>query len=409
MLINKNNQTSFRGYDARPLEYLVIRHSNQIFTTPIAKELQEIGRKNGFKVAWEGQEVFDNIPEDLSKVISTPQNLGIWLQDQVHFMKNKFLSADLNYNKTSLHNYFGLELEKIDKKDFVEGGNMFFVNHNGTDKIIVGANEAPEKVKNLFKTENIIRIPQADFHLDLFIKPLKNGFVLVADDDMTIKILEKASKNLSLAIESGKLDSSYKSADKKLKKVLEKMQIARKDSMYSDTNEVIKTLKDNGLKPIKVPGRIYYPTENQYLSGLFDETSNILNYLNSIVHQKEDGKLVLITNKSNLFEKLGITKDIAKKIGLDFEQKFKLAIKDYVSTRDIYFVKGRDCFTHNIPYLLEHNGGGIHCLCAEVPKGIRNADKAQPFDEYAQRTPFASPQKNSLKDGAEKLWQFLFK
>ena len=55
-----------------------------------------------------------------------------------------------------------------------------------------------------------------------------------------------------------------------------------------------------------------------------------------------------------------------------FEKEFKNAISPYVKSENVYFVEGqpqeKNGLSSHIPYLLEKLGGGIHCLCAEIPK-----------------------------------------
>lgn len=49
-------------------------------------------------------------------------------------------------------------------------------------------------------TDKIHIIPQADFHLDLFIRPLKDKKVLIADDEMMLQILNKGFKKIQEAV-----------------------------------------------------------------------------------------------------------------------------------------------------------------------------------------------------------------
>ena len=325
-------------------------------------------------------------------------------------MKDKILAIDTYHNDTNINRYFGLPLKKIDYDDFIKGGNVFFIKHKGKNKLLLGSYEDIQKAEKLFKNKNIIQIPQADYHLDLFIKPLKNGVVLVADDNLTLAIMKKAAGKLKLLAEQNEGNSKYFESLELLNERISKMQSAHDNTVYNNTEEVIETLQNNGFTAVRVPGRVYYNPEEMY----YDDShpafhfSNKLNYMNSIVHEKENGELVYITNKSKLCEKLGLNPETAKRIGLDMESNFKNAVKDYIPKRNIYFVSGGENFDENIQFFLEAKNGGIHCLTCEVPKGFRNQKKAEPFDKLQRLKPFKYPKETFLQE-AERLWKKKFK
>ena len=67
-----------------------------------------------------------------------------------------------------------------------------------------------------------------------------------------------------------------------------------------------------------------------------------------------------------------MTPKLAKELGLDFEDKFKESVKNYIKPDNVYFIEGGSGkdpkICDNIAQILEETHGGIHCLCAEIPK-----------------------------------------
>ena len=47
-----------------------------------------------------------------------------------------------------------------------------------------------DSMNKIFGTQDVAFVPQADFHIDLFLRPLKNGKILVADDEMSLNFLK---------------------------------------------------------------------------------------------------------------------------------------------------------------------------------------------------------------------------
>ena len=88
--------------------------------------------------------------------------------------------------------------------------------------------------------------------------------------------------------------------------------------------------------------------------------------MNANVIKNRDGKLVYITNKSSVDDMLKLTPEISEKIGFSFEDEFIKSISDYVDREHIYFINGEKDFVKD--RLLYDFGGGIHCLCTEIPE-----------------------------------------
>ena len=345
-----NSDISFKGYDARPIKYLVMRDTNLLKTKPVAKELEEIGKKHGFKVLFEGYDILDKVPSDNfnSKMTFT------WMQDIIYFLKDKILTSDFIHSR-NFSNYLKQPIENIPLKNFVKGGNLYFIKSGEKEKIIVGKNDCIKAMK-LFKRNEITQIPQADFHIDLFIRPLKDGKILVADDKMTLKILQNAQKNLAK-----EMDTSTDEVLLKLDYLIDGMKNVIKTG--KSTHSVIKKLQKEGYTPIRVPGRIVRDDQTGNLK-------NILNFMNAIVHEAPNGDLIYITNHTSLVEGLYLDKKIAQKVGLDMTEQFKNAVKKHIKPENIYFVKGGKNSEEDIEFILRSQDGGIHCLTAEIPKGF---------------------------------------
>lgn len=346
---SKNNM-SFKGYDARPLKSLLMRDSCLLDTLPVAKELEKIGKKHGFGILFEGYDVLEKLPSDkFNSRMVLP-----WMQDYIHILKDKIITVG-GFNRPQVaEKFLNKPVENVVCEKFVKGGNVYIVKKDGTEKIIVGEDDCI-KAMGLFKHFDICQIPQADYHIDLFIRPLKDGNILVADDKMTLNILKSARDKL--AKES---DISAEVALLKLDCLIKNMAKVVQDRLPKSTDEVIKKLEKEGYTTIRVPGRIIKTSTNSSLK-------NILNYVNAIVHENPEGDLVYITNYSNVIDNLGLNQKIVDRVGLNFEKHFKTAVKSYIKPQNIYFIKGGKEQDANIDYFLRCQDGGIHCMTCEVP------------------------------------------
>ena len=90
-------------------------------------------------------------------------------------------------------------LETMLDKTHIRGGNYFITkNKSGEDELIIGADELKkfdkDQIKHMFSVQTVRVIPQMDKDLDLFIRPLNNGRILIADDNK-----KKLMENLCIA------------------------------------------------------------------------------------------------------------------------------------------------------------------------------------------------------------------
>jgi len=386
MLAQTVQSVNFKGYDARPLYALCMRNTDGFALNKIASDMRQIGAKHGFKVLLEDKYTSDSADERkerqngagslFEKAASfingrRKEHLTSWMQDTVYFTKNGIIvPKNSTESFTPIAKTFNTEKRCITPTDFIPGGNLYIINDEGNEKILVGKDASTADVSKMFPGKEIVRIPQADFHIDLFVRPLKNNVILAADDDMTLEMLKKSADKLKKLTEENREDEALDRALGRLQGTIGQMEAGRHSSGYKDTKKVIQTLEENGFQVVKVPGRVY--KSKVVFMGLDFSIINKLNFMNAIVFEDKNGELVYISNKSKLLDEMGISPELAKKIGLDFEEEFKKSIAEFVKPENVYFIEGdkqrKNEANCNIPYMLENLGGGIHCLCAEIPK-----------------------------------------
>lgn len=354
----QNKNVTFTGYGARLLRGVFLR-STDLYPCKFRKitsQLEKIGQKHGFDVFVQTNngiyfKDLGRLPED-EYLRSYAQYT--WCQDNITFTPDSFISNSdvifaLNYKIQKL---FGLK--GLDTKRHIAGGNYFVVDDNGKKELLLGQyhiGNLGALVENL-GINSVKLLPQADFHLDLFIRPLKNKTVLVADDRMWFERINGIIRNIEH-------EPSLTNVRNKLIKIRRKifnMASELPNTSYAHLSKVQNALTEAGYNVVKVPGRIFKYVKDK--DGKLPQ--HVLNYINAIVHVNKEGELVYITNKSALNRYCGISKNVANKIGFDFETEFVNSVKDYIKPENIYFV---DTYK-----FLKYFQGGIHCLSAEMPK-----------------------------------------
>lgn len=409
------NSTNFKGYDARAIKgFLMSSNCHNI-----ASEMNIIGQKEGFKIySIKGGQLKEGLPK------YSESTSGLWAQDLWTIAKNKLLALEYDKKFYTIKNTFGLkfdftekichdtdrirelnqnlwdifdemgfnntdrgrskskiaqdfetkklELFKRQKEAHIPGGNVFIIKSNKVDEIIVGANElekfSPEEILSMYSCDKMTVLPQMDYHLDLFIRPLDKKRILVADDNKTLEVLEEGFKKLHNYIlslppeEREKYKEAFITFGTKLvkfKKVVEANNLPNAETICSD-------LRKSGFKPISVPARIYdILTDNDQELTL----QHFCNYINANVLKNSHNEIVYITNKSNIDSMLGLTEEISEKIGFSFTNSFINSISKYVKPNKVYFIKGDNDFVAN--EMLTTYQGGIHCACTEIPKGLK--------------------------------------
>lgn len=370
MNIQPISQQNFKGYDARPLKGFMMSSNCR----GIADEMSAIGKREGFKIFAAFNPKMGGAGEFLPPYSKTTENL--WAQDVWMMVKNKLMALECDIRSNSIKDFFKLkydfteqvarntdefksintrlwellgcvdespeimkeyqekqvQLRQIQDKAHIPGGNIFLVKNGNKNDVLVGDYElqiySPDEIGGMYCTDKVIPLPQMDYHTDLFIRPLDKKRILLADDDLTYKILKDNSSPIAEAFKD----------------------VVRKNRL-PQANDVAEVLKRNGYKVIRVPGRIYSP-------GVMEDGKTYLrhhcNYMNANVLKNPNGDLVYITNKSN----------VNKLAGFDFEKAFIDTLAPFIKKEKVYFIEGEDNFVAN--EMLKDYQGGIHCTCMEV-------------------------------------------
>lgn len=314
-----------------------------------------------------------NLPE-IQDYVDILFNLpkGVKNGKEVVFMptENGFLDVDKKLFDVEFNRNVKL-LGEIGKQCHPKGGNYFLTkNSNGEDELLIGRNELKkfsfEQLKEMFMTDKVHIIPQCDYHLDLFIRPLKDKKVLIADDEMTAELLQKGFAKLHNFV--ARLPKSemeqYRDAYVKTGCMAQAFKKIIDINPYAKPKEAEDALLKAGYEPIRVPGRLFELFSSKGDNGKPEYIlKNHQNFINANVHINDKDEIVYITNKSNIGKTLGMSEKLQDLTGLNFEKIFADSIKPYVDK--IYFVSGKDDAIAN--KLLPEYYGGIHCMTMEVP------------------------------------------
>lgn len=372
MQTGKINSTTFTGYGPMRLRAICL-------TRPLANvsmELAEIGKKANFDVFVGSRDRLLR-PCDLKNWESL-RDSNPWAQDvSVVTPDNRVTAGTCNVRLAKLmaEKFFGGSDKLELGLDPPMGGNLFFVKDlKGKMELLAGANCAQKDnidLKRFYGVDKVHYIPQMDFHLDVFMRPLDNGRVLVADDDLTSNVLSLGMEKIEGLLSRKNVGFFKKIKLKEIKENLNnkisKFASARADNPYkSNTKDICDTLQNLGYKPIRVPGRLYNVGKSPY--G-FDALLHDVNYMNAIVPVGKDGQMHYITNKSLIDEEIKLTPELSQELDYSFEKEFLKSIEGLFLKDNIYFMRGNNDI---IPNILKSSRGGIHCLASEVPELFAN-------------------------------------
>jgi uncharacterized protein YqgQ len=163
-------------------------------------------------------------------------------------------------------------------------------------------------------------------------RPIGYPYILVNDEDIVFENIDK-------------LNIPQAQKEKIKTRIKKDMASIRENPEFKAMGkEIAKKLKEQGFKPILIGGNYYQD----------------VNFMNAIVHKRNDGKLVYITNSA---ENLGKFED-------EFQKMFKQELREKVpNIAKIDFILGKEARVqkeNSIQTFLQL-GGGIHCLTAEEP------------------------------------------
>lgn len=416
MNIKPLSQDSFKGYDARPIKgFLMSSNSHSI-----AEHMAKIGEKEGFKIFMvKGSKVEAN--PNFKEILFNPE---LWAQDYWTILKDKLLAKEYNKTFYIIRDAFNLCMDFTEKichetdkikhlrqnlwdlfdemrepkglkgrdlietaKDFkvtknnlescikrahIDGGNVFIVKgDDNQEEVIIGEDELKnfdlEEIQAFFEVDKVTVLPQMDYHLDLFIRPLDNKRILLTDDEISLNLLQAQLEHLEdfMINFSEENRTKFIQIKNNLERQIAKFTEAIEKNPYAKAGEVEKILKEKGFEVFRVPGRIYEILQSGHNAP---QLKQLCNYINANTFKKNNGELVYITNYSDFDEKI-MGYDLKEMIGLNFQQAFISYLRPFVNEESIYFINGEDNFISET--MLPKLQGGIHCVCAEIPDGIK--------------------------------------
>lgn len=392
MKISLLNNQYFKGHAAGRIKNLYMQNPASESQVNIYNQLRQIGQQEGFGVIMHGDTF---VKSDKLDKPNKMLPWGIWSQDNKMFLNKGGKSTIYSYENAREYMKSEAEslAQKIEyphkkTKSSIDGGSVYFgkkdngenymfisqtavldnavleyarykIDGNVDEDVItdlcqglqckVGdvilnpkefekdmeyfVQKALETISSDYdiKPENIIRVPDCDFHIDLFMRPLNYPYVLVNDDKEIDKAIERFKEQYS------------NSADNKrfFTRVLESCANVQRE-VYSSSDELCEKLTQEGFIPIKIAG-MYGP--------------GAINFMNAVVHETEDG-LVYITNGLNTNE------DFFKTVQEDFEREL---LKKCPQIKRVHFITGNNTtsIANEMMTNLEQGHGGIHCMCAE--------------------------------------------
>lgn len=412
-----NNQNTFKGYDARSLKGLFVT------SRECQRELSRVLRPFDVDV-FTPQIESKSVRKEFASLES--QSRLLWTQDYFTFLKDKAVLFD--FSREHLQRVFRacadgikkqMRLEPFRFNPHIRGGNFFICDVNGTKKLLINNDHVlfPDyMMKEFYDSDKICQMPKLNYHIDLFLRPLDNGNVLVADNKATVNSLNNLATKFQSYIEQNKLSEeetkSFEEIIEQIKLALMKFDITEQFDRYKPretTEQVVDQLKQYGFNPIRVPGNYYYldkhksiETAKKHLSNFkaniahareFSKTLSLedqkkfegwvkgqelymkdnpafgvefesfynQNFVNAITFKDKNGKIVYITNAPLFDRMLGITPEIEERTGLSMRNEFIESIAPYVDRENIHFIS--DTLTEK---LFKYTGG-VHCTAAEIP------------------------------------------
>lgn len=410
---------AFKGYEARKLSGVFVTDKS------CADAIKKFTDKTELNV-YQPNIASKSIKKELYQLSN--ENKFLWAQDYLTFINDKAKAVLFDNSRDFLKRVLRATSDGI-KKDFnylpvkaephLRGGNFFLCTNKGKKELLIVENKdiySDEVLKAIFDVENIIKIPKTDYHLDLFIRPLDDGNILVSDINKTKEGLQKGYEKIKEYFENNNLTEEEKeeleSIINNIDLAIKKLDITLQFDKYKpqeNVDKVVETLKNAGYNPIRVPAAYHYldgvktKEKEQELWNKFKNNSQLLidwsknqseniqenvnnlitletfknknnpyfavdfesfyvnNFINAIVNKKQNGELVYITNAPMLDTELGITKEIEQKTGFSTKNMFIKSVEPYIKKENIYFIDEK------LTQKLFKKMGGIHCVAAEIP------------------------------------------
>ncbi len=270
---------------------------------------------------------------------------GIWLQDYQTILNNddkKFILASQTKSpKEAIRDFNDLGFNIKKSPCYIPGGNCFIgLYPNGEKWMMVGSDDLYSRSKKAImdrykiKKENILKIPQPNFHLDMALRPIGYPYILVNDFELSKKYIDDLYEN----------NADYKTLRENF---YNNKRITEYNYSAITNNKLIETLLSYGFEPIRI-------------AGVFDGSSN---FINAIVNKHADNTISYITNSTKS------KNPYYSALEEIFEKELKSKVQNI---KDVYFIKGLDStcksqYKNQMMYFLSHLEGGIHCMCMEEP------------------------------------------
>ena len=402
-----NQQTYFKGYDARPLKALYLSSPKK----ELGLELERIGKKAGFDVFIPSGRTLLKASE--AKYAYADLSNSPWAQDIATISPKKKIITNEYYDDFADNLSRKLGLYKDFDREIPQGGNMYYVKDTDGKDILLAGQDAQKSIdklegaKSVLGVDKIEYIPQMDYHIDLFVRPLDNKRILLTDDSLTIKAFNKGIKSIQKLLKKEPKKTELLVVKENLDKELNKFKKSVLNNVQAPREDVKDILENKGFQVIGVPGRIYQtfpePEDIEIAEEYISEASNkkskklaflpmfpeellsfypcvskeksikpeeqqlthSLNFMNAIITKNKKGEMVYISNKSDFDKRIGLTPEIIKESGFSFEKEFVNSLKPYIKEENVYFVEGKN---GEIQDSLENLAGGIHCLTMEMPQ-----------------------------------------
>lgn len=315
------------------------------------------------------------------------KNALMWAQDYFTFLRKPYDVVLTDNSRLPLQKVLketasgikqNLGIKGVPTDPHLRGGNFYICEKNGQKEMLLSSGQKIyplDFIRELYSVDKIVELPRLDYHLDLFIRPIGDGNVLVSDYSLTIQGLKDGIARINSYIKNNLLDKEEIQVFQKAVDNLQQAVVVFEKNIENDSYApqkklpmLINRLKFAGYNPIKVPG-VYYDVQ---VSDDFKSTSGIgagrgtvniykNNFLNAIA-AKKDGKVVYITNSPLLDKSLGITSEIEKKTGFSTKNMFLESIEPYIQKENVFFIDEK------ITKKLFSYTGGIHCTASEIPE-----------------------------------------
>lgn len=407
-----SNNQNFTGYDARKLKGLLVTDK------ACAEALKKLSPDTGLDI-FTPQIASKSIRKEALELEKS--NKLIWTQDYFTILQNHILFDNTrDFLKRTLRATSDGLSKQINKTPFksephLRGGNFFVCQVGDKKKLLVDGTRLiypKELFKQIYNVDEVCPIAKTDYHIDLSIRPLENGNVLVADNTLTKKMLQTGQEKLKKYITNNNLNELDK---KEVEDIIEQLSLHEKklditlefetQKSLEITPQIIQQLNNYGFNPIPVPATYHYLKESainqktnieklnrnlaelkEYSKGQSEvfqkyaqnyinlmslkpkvdshcgtELVNIYqnNFINAIVNKKDNNKINYITNASLLDKELGITPEIEAKTGFSTRKAFEESIAPYVDK----FITIDEKLTERLFKYM----GGIHCSASEIP------------------------------------------